>query len=360
MRPHIAIVGGGIAGLALAAILDPRRFDVTLYEAQPGRTGGGTALAMWPSAQRLLRRLGADELLADAARTREGSMFDASGRALVTMRGTDGLLLVSRPGLLRALGAAVPDSVRRATARVVPGDLPGIDADLVVGADGVHSVVRRVMCGAKAVARPTEFIAVRGVVPPLPGVGFGEHWGRGALFGVTPVPGGRYNWFCSYRSELGPRDIDVEDALTDARHRFAGFGPEPRAVLAAAAPESTLAQRIWVAPPLRSYVRISTASSVPPASPMALIGDAAHAMMPNLGRGACESLIDAHVLGDALNGLPLPDALREYDRRRVPRTQLARAGSRAMAGVALARRTAPPRDLLMRVLGSATARLSGV
>ncbi len=84
---------------------------------------------------------------------------------------------------------------------------------------------------------------------------------------------------------------------------------------------------------------------------VALVGDAAHAMTPNLGRGACEALIDAVTLADLLNSRPIDDALRAYDRDRVLRTQALRAASRALMVVALAGPAQPARDALIRVLG---------
>lgn len=342
---RISIVGGGIAGLALAAILDPARFDVTVYEEHPDRRGLGTALGMWPAAQRALRRAGAASVLDSAVDVLDGSLRTIHGEVLATPQTpAQSLSLVGRTDLLDALSCAVPASVQRVTARVE--DPSGLDADLVVAADGVHSAIRRAVWGPRATSRATPYLAVRGLVGPDHDA-YGEYWGSGRLFGITPVPGGATNWFCSYRSHLGPRAVDVAEALTDARARYADAAPAIRATLAEATPTPTLAQRIWVAPPMRSYVR----------GRVVLIGDAAHAMTPNLGRGACESLVDAHVLGDALNHGDPNDpatALRSYQARRVAASQAVRAASGAAARVALARRFAGPRDVAIRTAGRLT------
>ena len=84
-----------------------------------------------------------------------------------------------------------------------------------------------------------------------------------------------------------------------------------------------------------------------------LVGDAAHGMTPNLGRGACEALIDAVTLADLLNSSPLPEALRAYNRRRLLRSQALRVASSAMARLALAERAQPLRDGLLRLAGRA-------
>jgi 2-polyprenyl-6-methoxyphenol hydroxylase-like FAD-dependent oxidoreductase len=78
-----------------------------------------------------------------------------------------------------------------------------------------------------------------------------------------------------------------------------------------------------------------------------LIGDAAHGMTPNLGRGACEALVDAAALAELLNAQPVAEALRSYNRQRILRTQLLRVASSAMAGLALAERAQPLRDRLL-------------
>lgn len=341
---RISVVGGGIAGLALAALLDPSRFTVSVHEHQPRREGLGTALGMWPSARRALRAIGAEHVLPEPLRASGAGLYTADGAPLLVSSSESELpVLVGRTTLLRALADAVPASVHRVEEQVT--DPRELGADLVVGADGVHSVVRRASWGERTASRLTPYLVVRGLVGP-DHTAYGEHWGAGRLFGITPVPGGATNWFCAYRSDMGPRRVDVREALADARSRFVDTAPVIREVLAEATPEATLAQRLWVAPPLPSYVRGRTV----------LIGDAAHAMTPNLGRGACEALVDAHVLARELNaGGPqeVSRALRRYQARRVLPSQAVRLGSGALARVALAERLAAPRDAALGAIGRA-------
>ena len=105
----ISIVGGGIAGLALAACLDPDRFQVTVYEKRPELPAVGNALGMWPNAQRALARLGIlDEAQAVSPVTGSGSVRDAQGKPWITVDAGD-MFGISRVDLLRLLDAAVPD-----------------------------------------------------------------------------------------------------------------------------------------------------------------------------------------------------------------------------------------------------------
>ena len=334
----ISIVGGGIAGLALAARLDPDRFEVTLHEQRAELPVAGTSLAMWPDAQAALAALGVLEPLRRVGIPIDHfPMWSEAGRRFADMS-AEGMVL-SRHELLSALDAAVPDSVRRVTERV--DDVDRLRATIVVGADGVHSTIRRGRWGARSDARVTAVLAVRGVVPDeLPAHALGEYWGRGQLFGLGPHHEGT-NWYTAFRSELGPRQVDVAEALEVARARHVRAAPQIRRVLASATPETTLAQRIWTTPRLSSYVRADAA----------LVGDAAHAMTPNLGRGACEALIDAATLGDLLGRMSPDAALAAYDRARRRRTQRLRAASAALMRVAMADRMQPVRDRLVAAVG---------
>jgi 2-polyprenyl-6-methoxyphenol hydroxylase-like FAD-dependent oxidoreductase len=332
----ISIVGGGIAGLALAACLDPSRYQVTVYEKRPELPAVGNALGMWPNAQQALARIGIfDEARAVSPVIGTGSVRNAMGEPWVTVN-AGGMFGISRTDLLRLLDAAVPATVRRVT-----GQVHGLPAEggVLVGADGVHSVVRRELWGTAKDARLTPYLALRGTLPsPVGPDEVGEYWGRGDLFGMAAARGGSF-WYASYRSGLGPHGIDVASTLEQARERYARHAPAIRRVLSAAIPGECLVQRLWTVPYLNSYVRGRTV----------LIGDAAHAMMPTLGRGACESLVDAVTLADLLNTLPRDQALRAYDRQRRLRTRALSVASSALGRVALAEGAQPLRDRLLNL-----------
>lgn len=336
----VAIVGGGIAGLALAARLDPQRFQVTIHERRDEPAPAETSLAVWPEAQRALEALGLLAAVRAAGSPAGGMALRTGPGETLLRRGAAGAGGVSRADLHRLLESAVPGSAAWAhgAVREVP------EADVVVGADGVHSSIRRAVWGERYRARLSPYLALRGItdqsVPPGAG---GEYWGRGQLFGIMPASRSRTYWYASYRSDEGPETVDVGDALDRARARFSGQAAAIGRVLTAAAPDRTLAQRIWTAPPLRGYALGS----------VVLVGDAAHGMTPNLGRGACEALVDAVTLADLLNSRPSGDALRAYNRRRLLRTQALRGASAAVTRVALADRGVPLRNGLLRLAGRA-------
>lgn len=334
----ITIVGGGIAGLALAATLDPDRFHVTVHEQRNTLPTVETSLAMWPEAQKALGAVGILPQIQAA-----GSAFDAmalrdvSGKAWFRAA-VAGVIGVSRADLLRLLDSAVPQSVTRVSGAVTA--FP--DSGLLVGADGVHSVVRRQRWGSRSLERLSPYLALRGIIDePVAGDTAGEYWGRGELFGIAPASRQRTYWYASYRSDLGPGGVDIAAALDLTRRRFSGKAPGIVRVLAGAAPEGTLAQRIWTVPALGHYARGGTA----------LVGDAAHGMTPNLGRGACEALVDSVTLAGLLNSRPLPEALAAYNKRRVLRSQALRVASSAMTRLVLDESAQPFRDRILSVAG---------
>ncbi|GAA3531661.1 monooxygenase [Aeromicrobium flavum] len=319
----ITIVGGGVAGLTLAATLDPAAYDVTIIERHPGYSRVPTAFGIWPFALEALERI----TLADALRER-GLLLnsgligaDSAGRPVTMTKQDPGTWLITRPALLELLDEAVPTTFRREHRRV--DDATTLDGDLVVAADGARSAVRRQVWGDEP--RDTGVVAIRGALETPPGIPLDqmrEYWGDGMLFGVAPNPmphGIGTNWYASARrGEESPAE-----ALAWTRGAFAGF-PEPvRATLAAADPEHTVVNTILESRRPRELVK----------DRYVLVGDAAHAMSPNLGRGACEAMVDAIVLGEALNEHGT-EGVRRYEKQRL------RAGQRTRAAAAMARRIA--------------------
>ena len=319
----ITILGGGVAGLALAATLDTTAYDVVLIERSPGHSTVPTAFGIWPFALAALERISLAEQVRERGLLLTSGVITAdSARRPVAMTMRDATTwLITRPALLQFLDEAVPDSVIREQRHVQ--DVTALHGDLVVAADGARSVVRTQVWGDEP--RDTGVVAVRGVLEAAPDTALDrmhEFWGDGMLFGVGPnrLPHGiGTNWYAATRrGEDAPAS-----ALAWARGAYRRFPALVRDTLAAADPQQTVVNAILESRRLRTLTK----------DRYALVGDAAHAMSPNLGRGACEAMVDAIVLGECLNEHGL-DGVRHYDRAR------RRAGQRTRAASAMVRRAA--------------------
>jgi len=184
----------------------------------------------------------------------------------------------------------------------------------VIGADGIDSTVRTLRWPDSPQPRYAGTTAWRGVTDqPWPGpLAVAISWDRGAEFGIVPLGDGRVYWFAAVNAPAGTRS---EGAL---RQRFSGWHDPIPALLDATA--TVLQHDLRFLPALPTYVR----------GTVALLGDAAHAMTPNLGQGAAQAMEDAVVLGRCCpaDG-DLAAGLRAYDLRRRPRSQrIARASYR--------------------------------
>jgi 2-polyprenyl-6-methoxyphenol hydroxylase-like FAD-dependent oxidoreductase len=257
-------------------------------------------------------------------RTASGSwLARIDGAAMTRMLGTAalGIHRATLHGILRAAlppGSMVPAATvveaaagpPAALTYLLDGERTVAGADLVVGADGINSAVRRSLWPEAPPPVYTGSTTWRGVTGGRwPGqVPTAISWGRGAEFGIIPLGDGRVYWYAAVNAPA-----DTEFPAGFVRGHFGGWHDPIPALLDATAPESVLRNDIYhLDTPLPTYVR----------GGVALIGDAAHAMSPNLGQGAGQAIEDAVVLAAVAS-------LREYDEQRRPRTQqLSRAASR--------------------------------
>lgn len=312
------VVGGGIGGLAVAVGLRARGWSVRVFERAPEIAEVGSGIGLWPNALRALDALGLGSAVRDGGiEEQSAGIRDARGRWLTrtdvaTMRARFGMpVMIHRAALLDILRAALPDEVLHTGVTVESVDPDGTvthaagteTADLIVGADGIHSVVRRAVCGAVS-PRYAGYAVWRAVVdPPEPLTEFGETWGRGARFGMAPLTDGRIYCFAVHNAPAG-----APGTLAEVRARFADWHAPIPALLAAADPNTVLHNDIHHLPALPTYTR----------GRIALLGDAAHAMTPDLGQGACQALEDAVTLAHHAD---TPHGLTHYDTTRRPRTQ---------------------------------------
>ncbi len=335
----VEIVGGGIAGLTLAVTLRRPDWTVKVHERILPELSRqvDTAFGLWRPAMRALDAIGLGEVVRERGITvTSATVSTVDDRALMRTTSQD-VVMIGRASLHRILRESLPSTVGWRTEEI--DDSRSLTGEVIVGADGARGVVRRDHWGGDSAARVHGATVVRGVVErDLSDGVVSEYWGSGTLYGITPLPGARTNWFTAFP---GRRFQDLGDGLDYVRDVARGFPSRVADVLAEATEEQTIVSGIHVSRGLGSLVRGNAV----------LIGDAAHAMTPNLGRGACEAIRDAVALGTLLNRHQPEEALSRYSRKRLVPPQLIRAASGMVTRVALAEgRAAAARDRLGRML----------
>lgn len=339
---RIAIVGGGVGGLAAAVGLIGQGHEVAVYEQsrQYGRVGADVNLT--PNAVHALDRLGAGEALrANAARPthRISRTWDTGAEtsrlpmsAAAEARYGAPQLTLHRADLLAALEARLPEGALRFATRITGVDQTEAEArltfadgsdegfDLVIGADGIHSVIRTALFGPDA-PRFTGLVSWRGVFPrdragDLPDLdAFTKWWGPDADRQIVTFPlthGTEIFVFATHRQEgWAEEGWTLPGDLNELRDQYADFHPQARALLGAL--DEVTRSALHVREPMAEWSR----------GRITLLGDAAHPMVPFMAQGACMAIEDAVVLSRALEGAApaeVPAALARYQAARIPRT----------------------------------------
>jgi len=334
---RVAIIGGGIGGLTAANALSRSGIETAVYEAAAELKEIGAGVALHANAMRVLRAIGVEDGVREAAGRSQWQVMRnwKTGRVIgktsrqraAALFGIEGAT-VHRADLLDVLAGALPagmvtlgkrcERVRTdggtAVARFADGS--EIEADIIVGADGIHSPVRASLFGPDA-PRFTGKICYRSVIPAgdvrgAPPATEGAQWfGPHGTIVLYPLRGEELvNVVChydddSYRHESWVAECDRAEVLS----RYAGWHESLLRLFAAG--DTWYKWALYDRDPIPRWT----------SGRVTLLGDAAHPMLPYLGQGACQALEDGAVLATALaaEAADPVTGLARYERTRRPR-----------------------------------------
>ena len=312
---RVAIIGGGVGGLAACLALRSKGIEGVVYEGAPAYQRVGAGLLVAANGMQVLHAWGlADQVEAQGYRVRRGSLLDSEHRWITHLLPPPShphaeswrSVAIHRHRLLDVLREALPVDAVRTSKRCIEvsdhgehavarfDDGTQVEADIIVAADGLRSQVRALLF-PHAQPRYSGQTSWRGCAPttfadPALRDALLEIWGGdGTRFGFVPVHGGETYWYAV--AEAPPRVKDPPGAVKDhLAHVFARYHDEIQQLLAAT-PDATIVRTdIYDLPPLPRWH----------AGRIMLLGDAAHAATPNLGQGGNQALEDAAYLAQAL------------------------------------------------------------
>lgn len=331
----IIIIGSGMGGMTAAIALRKNGHDVVVYEQVKEMKPVGAAISLWSNGVKCLNYLGLGQQIAtlggDMARM---AYMDGFTGEVMTQFSLDPLVRqvgqrpypVSRAELQQMLitefGASdvhlgmklteVHDDGATVTATFEDGSTA--TADMLIGADGSHSIVRNYILGRPPERRYAGYVNWNGLVTISEDIAPANQWttfvGDGKRVSVMPIADNRFYFFFDVPLSKGlPNDKSTYKSMLQGY--FDGWAPPVQKLIDAINPDKTNRVEIHDIDPFMTWTK----------GRVALLGDAAHGTTPDIGQGGCAAMEDAIVLSMALqtNTLGIEDALHRYEEQRTER-----------------------------------------
>lgn len=331
----IIVIGAGMGGMTTAIALKQAGYDVEVYEQVAQMRPVGAAISVWSNGVKCLNRLGLGPKVAALGGLVERMGYcEAKSGAVMTEFSLQPLVErvgqrpypVARAALQEMLIDAFGREKVRFGAKLVRlsdhGD--GVTAyfedgseatgDILVAADGTHSLTREHVLGHKVERRYAGYVNWNGLVPISEDLGPADSWithvGEGKRVSMMPIADGRFYFFFDVPLPKGTT-CEREKIPDELREHFAGWAAPVQNLIAKLDPQKTNRVEIHDIEPFTTLAR----------GRVALVGDAGHSTTPDLGQGGCQAMEDAIVLADVLkaNTVSIEDCLLRYENLRKDR-----------------------------------------
>lgn len=325
--PKAIVVGGGIAGLASSIAFANAGWDVTVLERAPRIEPLGAALSLWPNACAAMSSIGVlSAVSVGGAPISAMQLGTRDGTTILERAIPDQAMMCTRAFLQDALLTAVGSERVRLNCRVDRisnnrielTDGETLTCDLVVDAGGI-----RALSGAGSPPSYAGYGGVLALSDKVDGAELGglaaEYWGRDERFGVFELPENRRYWFYM-RSQSAETSMPN---LAICKTAAEGWPESVAQAIAATKEDALIPFAIHAKPPPKALNHHGILQ----------VGDAAHAMEPNLGQGACQGLEDAAALQAIVSTVTLGKVTAEFDHLRLKRaTMFVRESAQARYG----------------------------
>lgn len=328
----VIILGGGIGGLCAAIALQQHGFAVKVYEKAKKFGEVGAGITLWSNAIKVARALGmADAIVAAGSKVERSQIRDRNGQTLfdaaigdMETKYGEPVVAIHRADLHEILvNALAPDTLVLSTSctrfeQNENGVTVHFDrgesaaTNLLIGADGIHSILRKQMFPDIGL-RYSGYTAWRGVVETENESALGltsESWGQGARFGIVRIDRKRVYWFATHNQPPGEK-ATAEQRKSKLQDIFKQWHSPIDHLLDATPADAILQNDIYDIVPFSSWTN----------GRVTLLGDAAHPTTPNMGQGACMAMESAYTLARALREEnDHHAAFARYERERHART----------------------------------------